>query len=292
VTKKEAVTMKTKEVIADFMADCRLRRLSPKTLGGYNCHTKRLIQISPQFPPKAEIIQKFLADVKGIYSADSHYRTFNALDNYAHKRFGTPNFMKSVTRPRVPKKIQPALTKLNLNLLAWRLQSASPRDKAIIAFFIDTACRSGEGCGLKRKDILDDRVVIHGKTGYRVAPLSPITKEMLLSLPIYEDGYVFHGMEGTRYSNMPLGKTGFYKIVRKYLILSGYDAGRRFGAQTLRITHGVHHLKSGGNMRALQLIMGHKDIKTTADYYTPLLEEDVIEIHHKHTPIKVFEGMK
>ncbi|MGA2669991.1 MAG: site-specific integrase [Dehalococcoidia bacterium] len=283
--------MRTTEVVASFMANCRLRELSPRTLRGYDCHTKRLIQLSPQFPPKPDIIQEFLATVQGPHNADSYYRTFRATDNYAHKRFGTANFMKSVTRPRVRREIQPVLTELNLNLLAWRVQDANPRDKAIIVFFLDTACRSGEGCGLKRKDILDDRVVIHGKTGYRVAPLSPVTRDLLLSLPAYEDGFVFHGTEGTRYANMPLGETGFYKIVKKYLILSGYDAGRRFGPQTLRVTHGVHHLRSGGNMRALQLIMGHTDIKTTADYYTPLLEEDVIEIHHKHSPGRVFENV-
>jgi integrase len=154
---------------------------------------------------------------------------------------------------------------------------------------IDSACRSGEAATLKRADIQNDCIVVHGKTGFRVAPLSAITRDVLLSLPAYDDGYVFHGMEGTRYANRPLGKTGTYKIVRRYLHLCGYDAGRRYGPQTLRITHGVAHLRSGGNMRALQLIMGHSDIKTTANYYTPLAREDVIKMHHEHTPIKVFE---
>jgi len=281
--------MKTMEVVASFMTDCRLRGLSSKTLRGYDYHVRRLIQLSPKFPPKPDIVQQFLADVKGAHNADSHYRTFHAIDNYAHKRFKTPNFMKSVTRPRVPKQIMPTISDTELNLLAVYLEKAPPRDKSILALFIDAAIRSGEAVNLKRKDIGEDRIIIHGKTGYRIAPISEITRGLLLSLPIHKDGYVFHGTNKNK--NKPLGSTGFYKLIKKYLIMVGYS-GKQFGPQTLRRSFGRFHLKDGGDMQSLSLILGHKSIKTTADYYAPLLTEDIIEIHHKHSPIKVFEEAK
>ena len=282
--------MKTQEVIASFMADCRLRGLSPKTLEGYSFHVKRLIEISPKFPPKAEIVQQFLANVKGAYNADSHYRTFTAVDNYAHKRFKTRNFMKSVTRPRVPKQIMPTISSTELNLLAWSLENAPLRDKVIVALFVDTAIRKGEAINLKRQDILEDRIIIHGKTGYRVAPLSSITRDLLLSLPPYEDGYVFHGTG--RYKNHRLNSTGFYKVVKKYLSMVGYSVGKQFGPQILRRSFGRFWLLDGGDMKSLSLTLGHKSVKTTDDYYTPLLTRDVIQIHKKHTPAKVFEAVK
>ena len=279
--------MKTKEVVTSFMADCKLRGLSPKTLKGYNCHTQKLLQLSSRFPPKAEIVQQFLANVKGTYNADAHYRTFHALDNYAHKRFKTRNFMCSVTRPRIPKQIMPTISETELSLLAWALEKASPRDKAILTLFVDTAIRTGEACNLKRKDIQEDRIIIHGKTGYRVAPISKVTRDLLLALPVHKDGYVFHGTH--RYRDKPLNTTGFYKIVKKYLQAVGYQ-GKQFGPQTLRRSFGVFHLKDGGDLKSLSLILGHSNISTTADYYTPLLTEDVIQIHHKHTPGRVFEN--
>jgi len=283
--------MKTQEVVTSFMADCKLRGLSPKTLEDYNRHASKLPVLSPKFPPKPEIVQQFLADVKGVHNADAHYRTFRAVDNYAHKRFKTRNFMCSVTRPRVPKQIMPTLSNTELNLLAIYTKNASPRDKAILALFIDTAIRKGEACNLKRKDILEDRVIVHGKTGYRVAPLSPITRELLLALPVHDDGYVFHGTAKYRYRDNRLGSTGFYKVVKRCLRSVGYT-GKQFGPQTLRRSFGVFHLKDGGDLKSLSLILGHSNITTTANYYTPLLTEDVIEIHHKHTPIRVFEEVK
>jgi integrase/recombinase XerD len=268
--------MKTQEVVVSFMADCRLRNLSRRTLEGYH-----------KYPPKPEVIQVFLATLTP-YSADAHYRTWRAISNYAHKRHRTPNFMKSVTHPRVPKQIMPTISETELRLLPWRLENAPLRNKAIFALFIDTAIRKGEAINLKRQDILEDRIVIHGKTGFRVAPISEVTRDLLLSLPIHDDGFVFHGTH--RYRDKPLGSTGFYKIVKKYLSVVGY-MGKQFGPQILRRSFGRFWLKDGGDMKSLSRILGHKSIKTTDDYYTPLLTEDVIQIHHKHTPGRVFENV-
>jgi len=280
--------MKMKEVIASFVADCKLRGLSAKTLEGYSHHLKPLPLLSPQFPPKPAIIQVFLANVKGVYNQDAHYRTFRALDNFAHKRFKTKNFMKSVTRPRIPKQIMPTLSSFELSLLAASADGASPRDKAILCLFIDTAIRSGEACNLKFADIAEQTITVHGKTGYRIVPISEITKQMLLTLPKGEDGYVFHGEDNTKYQRQPLKASGLYKVVRRYLKLAGYT-GRQFGPQVLRRSFGVFWLKDGGDLKSLSLTLGHSSITTTANYYTPLLTEDIVKLHHQHTPIKVFE---
>lgn len=272
--------MTTREVVVSFMAHCRLRGLSGRTLEGYNLHTKRLIELSPEFPPKPDAVQQFLAELTP-HNADAHYRTFKALARWAHKRYRTKNFMLSVTRPRVPREIMPTISGTELNLLAWKLKEASPRDKAILALFIDTGLRRGEAVNLQRKDIHEDRVICHGKTGYRQVPISDVTRDLLLSLPS-SDGYVFHGCRGER-----LQSTGFYKVIRRYLRTVGYT-GRQCGPQVLRRSLGRFWLLDGGDMKSLSQLLGHKSILTTDKYYTPLMIEDVVRIHKKHTPGRVF----
>ena len=278
--------MKTQEVVVSFMADCRLRGLSQKTLEGYNQHTQALNELSTKFPPKPEVIQLFLAELS-IHSADAHYRTFSAVDNYAHKRFKTRNFMCSVTRPRVPKQIMPTISESQLRMLAWRLERASPRDRAIFCLLIDTAIRSGELSNLKLVDIHESMIVVHGKTGYRQVPISPVARDLLLSLPVHEDGYVFHGTG--RYKNFPLKKTGVYDLVGKYVRLTGYSGDKQFGPQLIRRSFGRFWFKDGGDPKSLQLIYGHSSLTTTLNYYAAFQAEDVREMHHKHTPIRVFE---
>jgi len=113
-----------------------------------------------------------------------------------------------------------------------------------------------------------------------------IAKELLLSLPNYDDGYIFHGRLGGR-----LKESGLYKVVKHYLIKVGYT-GKQFGPQTLRRSFSRFWFREGGDPKSLQLILGHADISTTLKYYVAWQEEDVIEIHHKHTPIKVFQEIK
>jgi len=275
--------MRTTEVVISFLADRKLMGVSPITLKNHEYYGKRLAEISPKFPPKPEIIQCFLATVNPQYAA-TFYRYWHALGNYAERQYKIPNFMKSVTRPRIPKENLPTVSGTELNLLAWALHDANPRDRAIVTLFVDTAIRLGEAVGLKREDIKDNHIIVTGKTGYRIAPLSEVTRDLLLSLPIHEDGYVFHGKGGK-----PLTKYGFYGVVKKYLKKVGYK-GKQFGPQTLRRSYGVFHLKDGGDLKSLSEILGHSDISTTANYYTPLLIEDVIQIHHRHTPGRVFEN--
>jgi len=276
--------IKTQEIGDSFLADCRDRKLSDKTIGGYIPHIKKLIELSKEFPPGPKVLQGFLAS-KGAYNADAHYRTWHAVGNYAKRQYGIPNFMDKVIRPRIPKQIMPTISAKQLNRLAVLLRDAPAREKAILALLIDTAIRHGEAINLKRDNILEDRIIVQGKTGCRVAPLSPITREFLLALPVHEDGYVFHGRR-----HKPLGHTGIWKIVRKYLRAAGYK-GKQASPQILRRSFGVFHLNDGGDLKSLSLILGHSNITTTARCYTPLLEQDVIKLHHKHTPARVFEDV-
>lgn len=230
--------MRTTEVVISFIADRKLVGVSPVTIRNHQYYGKRLAQLSPKFPPKPEIVQCFLATVKPQYAA-TFYRYWHALGNYAESRYKIPNFMKSVTRPRIPKEILPTISATELNLLAWALQKATPRDKAILVLFIDCALRKGEAVNLKRDDIHEDVLVCHGKTGYRQVPISAITRDLILALPVYEDGYAFHGKGGK-----PLCQDGFYYVVKKYLKKVGYK-GKHFGPQTLRRSFGVFHLKDG-----------------------------------------------
>jgi integrase len=286
--------MRTQEVVDGFLSDCKLRGLSLKTQRDYIRYANQLPILSKLFPPKPLIVQTFLAGVKTPYLADLIYRIFHAVGGYAERAYGNtesgvpkyPNFMKSVTRPRVPKQIMPTISGTELNLLAWALQDATPRDKAILSLFIDTAIRIGEAAHLQRKDIKDDVIIVHGKTGYRVVPISHIARDLLLALPTYDDGYVFHGKLGDH-----LKESGLFKVVKRYLLKVGYS-GKQFGPQTLRRSFGRFWFKEGGDVRSLQLIYGHASPTTTLKYYAAFQAEDVIETHRKHTPIKVFEGLK
>ena len=278
--------IKTQEIGDNFLADCKDRKLSNKTIEGYIPHIKKLIELSEEFPPEPKVIQGFLTS-KGAYNADAHYRTWHCVGNYAKRQYGIPNFMERVIRPRIPKGIMPTLEEEHLKKLAILLKDAPARDKAILCLLIDTAIRSGELANLRFGDIRQDTFFVHGKTGYREVPISSYPRDLLLSLPRNEDGYVFHGTG--RYRDYRLDKTGIYKVVRKYLRMVGHT-GKQFGAQILRRSFGRWWLLDGGDMKSLSIIYGHSSIVTTDKAYTPLVTRDVANLHHRHSPGGVFEN--
>jgi len=275
--------IKTREIGDSFLADCKDRKLSRITIGGYIPHIKKLIELSREFPPAPKVLQGFLAS-KGAYNADAHYRTWHAVGNYAKRQYGIPNFMDGVIRPRIPKGIMPTLEEEHLKKLAILLKDAPARDKAILCLLIDTAIRSSEALNLRFDDIRQNTILVHGKTGYREVPISSYPRDLLLSLPVHEDGYVFHGCK-----NKPLRKSGLWKIVRKYLRAVGYK-GRQASPQILRRSFGRWWLLDGGDMKSLSIIYGHSSVATTDKAYTPLVIQDVANIHHRHSPGGVFEN--
>jgi len=277
--------IKTQEIGNSFLADCRDKKLSPKTIEGYIPHIKKLIELSKEFPPGPKVLQEFLGS-KGAYNADAHYRTWHAVGNYAKRQYRIPNFMDGVIRPRIPKQIMPTLEEEHLKKLAILLKGAPARDKAILCLLIDTAIRSGELANLRLDDIRQDTIFVHGKTGHREVPISSYTRGLLLSLPTHEDGYVFHGTG--KYKGYRLGKTGIYMVVRKYLRMVGHT-GKQFGAQVLRRSFGRWWLLDGGDMKSLSIIYGHSSVATTDKAYTPLVIQDVANLHHRHSPGGVFE---
>ena len=283
--------LRTQEAIDSFMRDCELRELSENTRKEYSRHLKHLSIYLQQIPPRRlNIIQQVLLDVKGgPYNRHAHIRTYRRFANFCVDYFGIDNFMKGIRPPKIQRKVLPVISESELALVPWALEQVSPRDRALFCLFLDTALRQGEVCTLKREDFTkygDDKVVVFGKTGYRVVPISPIAREFCLALPTHEDGYLFHGTG--RYRNTPLGKRGIYDAIRKILRIMGWQHDKH-GAHTLRRSHGYHHLKDGGNIKTVQLQLGHANIKTTVDYYLPMRIDDVVEMHHKHSPIKVFE---
>lgn len=284
--------METQEVVRSFMVDCELRELKPRTKEFYSRYLKRYASTFPQLPFKAPIIQGFLLEFKGVYNRHGAYRALSALYNYAG-RMGfynkDDNPMRFVSRPRLPDKIQPTLTHADLLLLAEELKKpeTKPKNRALMVLLVDTGIRLGELLTLERRNIQDKFIIVSGKRGYRVVPLSEIAKDLLLALPVYDDGYVFHGLN--RGKNSPrLGKTGAYKVIRYYLKKILYAGGSQYGAQTFRRTYGRVHTEAGGDPKSLQLQFGHQNLQTTLKYYLPWCIKDVVEKHDAYSPGRVF----
>lgn len=119
-------------------------------------------------------------------------------------------------------------------------------------------------------DIDFERDIIHVKLAKgdneRIVFLHPKLKNML-RFNGRLDGPIFLSMRGEKYN-----KTTIQKIVRKSAEMAGIK--KNVTPHTLRHSFATHLLEGGADIRYIQMLIGHKDIKTTL-VYTHVASHDI-----------------
>jgi len=174
----------------------------------------------------------------------------------------------------------PTLEAIDINLLLLFLGAKPLRDRALITLLLDTGIRSGELVGLRVGDIRDGSILVTGKTGQRKVPISEPTQGLLNQLTYMLDisSFVFVGQHGR------LTRSGVYRLIRQCHKQVGVF-GSKLGAHRIRHTFGRHYLVNGGDIRSLQLILGHSNIHTT-EKYASLADTEVAEKHRQFSPLR------
>ena len=270
--------MRTELALQEFLASRIAANLSPATISWYEDRLLPFAKSCPTLPRRPEPIEAFLATVQG--SPETKFDVYRALKTFfkfISSRHRLPNPMDAIKPPRRPRTLMPTL---EIGELMRLLHSAQdPRDRAILTLIMDNGVRAGEVCSLLKHNIKQETVVVCGKTGWREVPISEETRRLLLQVAtLSPDDYVFHGHKG------PITRHLIYAIVREHMEKAGIK-GPKLGPHRIRHAFGKNYIVEGGDLRSLQEIMGHADIKTTEKYATLNLT-DIIKKHRKFSPLK------
>jgi integrase/recombinase XerD len=270
--------MRTEQAIHEFLASRVAANLSVSTIEWYKDRLFPFARSCPTLPRRPEPIECFLAEVQG--SPETKYDAYRALKTFfkfMSNRRRLPNPMEQVKSPHRPRTLMPTL---EVGELMKLLNSAeTTRDRAIITLLTDCGARAGEVCSLLKHNIKEETIIVHGKVGWREIPISEETKRLLLQVAAQSpDDHVFHGHKG------PMTRHLIYELVRRALEKAGIK-GPKLGPHRLRHAFGKNFLVEGGDLRSLQEIMGHADIKTTEKYATLNLT-DIIKKHRKFSPLR------
>ena len=258
-----------------FLNSRRAGGISPAAAAWYRGILVRFAESMPELPDKPEPVEAFLAAQKcGDESLFSYWKTLKAFYRWCAKRLQLPNPMADIPAPRRRKKHPRTLSATDLARLF--LVPICTRDRALLCLLIDSGVRIGEAVKLQAEDLLEETIIVDGKTGAREVPITQDTRQQLLRLA--EAGYIFRGQRGH------VSRVQAYHIVHTALEASGLT-GRKLGPHLLRHTFGRQWILNGGDLVSLQRILGHSNIQTTR-IYAELNLADVIRQHHKYTPIR------
>ena len=192
---------------------------------------------------------------------------------------GEPFFLKTLKRPwmvedmpvpKQPIRLPDILSREEVERL---IQCAdSPLHRVCILTLYATGVRREELVSLKVEDIDSARMLIHIRQGKgkkdRNVMLSP---RLLTELRDYwrsanpkPQTYLFPSQAGSKNTDVPMSDKTVWSAVHEAATRAGL--GDRVHPHTLRHCFATHLLESGADLRTIQLLLGHADLKTTSRY--------------------------
>ena len=170
--------------------------------------------------------------------------------------------------PKVPRKLPVVLSPEEIT----RMIEAAPNlmHRTILMLLYGTGMRRTEASLLKVSDIDSERMVIHIQQGKgsrdRDVPMTPKLLEALREYWRWKKPkvYLFPSTEGHRGLEQPISDRTVWYACKEAAARAGIK--KRIGPHTLRHSFATHLLEAGTDLRTIQLLMGHADLKHTTLY--------------------------
>lgn len=157
--------------------------------------------------------------------------------------------------------------------------SNGPRDRALLAFMADTGARLGgiSSLTMPRLDMLHHQAIVTEKGGKaRAVPFTGTTAQLLYQW------LQFRPVEGD--TVFGLTSDGIRQVIRRLKARAGVTGA--VNPHAFRHNFARVYLQNGGDLVSLARLMGHEDIKTTADYYAIYDQSELSDMHERYSPLK------
>jgi site-specific recombinase XerD len=252
--------------------ECVLRGYSSQTLKAYNHHVGDFFSFIDKSRLNLNNKGVRLYLLSQDLSVNSMRLKYAALSFFFREVLKRPFTPGEVPIQKKEKKLPKVLSKEQITKLIDLADNIKHR--LVIKLLYSSGLRLDELINLKRGDIDFDRNLIHVKKGKgkkdRVTLLSDTLKLDLLkyySKSSFDTEYILEGRNG-KYTK---------KSVQKVLKNLGKKMGINVHPHMLRHSFATHLLDSGVDVRYIQKLLGHSDLKTT-EIYTHVSNRDISNI--------------
>ena len=295
------------EAVEQFLFAKRAQRLSPNTIRDYE-RTYRYFQnnLSTDQPIdeiKPIDVRRFMASLELSKKSllNIHVGLSSLWSWMVREEIIPENIMKKVERPRPEIRAITPFTKGEVDTLFLSLERSNEysrpgkracshrlqnyyRNRAILLIFLDTGMRSSEVCGLRFTDFISQlRIRVFGKGGKeRLLPISEITAKAI-------DDYVQKERPSAKScaENIFVTRTNkklcAYDLYHRISII-GTRAGIHSNPHRFRHTFAINFLRNGGDIYALQAMLGHTSFEMVKRYLA-IARADIEAAHQKASPV-------
>lgn len=243
-----------------YSDDLELKNYSLNTIKNYSCQIEVFLNyFNDKFEKPSEIneesIKNYLLQFK---TRNSLCHALSALKLFYRITINQPMKLRYVEYPRAEKKLPKIINS------EFMLESISKieniKHKSIIMLAYSTGMRVSEICNLLISDIDFNQNIIFVRNGKgRKDRIVTFSDNVNLIIKNYigkynPEKYLFNGQFDLKYSS-----TSCNQIVKKYL-------GNEFHFHQIRHSFATTLLENGTDLRIIQKLLGHKNVKTTEIY--------------------------
>jgi site-specific recombinase XerD len=215
-------------------------------------------------------------DQKGYAGATRKRKTItirNFLGFLAQEGYITNDVSKQLITPYAEYKLPRVLTRAEYQRLIDAC-AGNHRDTASVVLLLQTGIRLSElvrltpgDIELPEENVVDQdfgqlRILGGGGRKDRIVPLNSKACQTLRDYLKTRPESRFHSLLHNRDGSV-LGPRGIQKILHKYFTQTGIKG---VSVHSLRHTFGTHHAAKGTDIKTIQEVMGHKDVRNTEIY--------------------------
>lgn len=251
-----------------YIEQLKLKGYSPSTIKTYSTEFIQLLKILGNHPvhelSPERLRAYFLYCIDDLKLSENliHSR-MNAVKFYFEQVLNRPRMFLNIPRPKKPSILPKAISQRDIKKMFQQIEN--PKHQLLIKLCYGMGLRVSEIVNLKIEHIDSQRmqVLISGAKGkkdrYVVLPES-ILEELRDYYRQYRPvEYLFEGINGGQYSVRTVQQV-FKTAMQKAKI------NKRVGVHSLRHSYATHLIEQGTDIRFVQDLLGHKNIKTTMNY--------------------------
>ena len=278
------------------------KRNSPATVTLYVGEVKRYLDflnkshISVKKSSATDAVNYLVERSRGLLSARTQAKNMSALRSFhrflCDSELREDNPFEVIEMPQAKVKLPHSVPYEAVEAILKAIdaegeESLALRDKALFELIYSCGLRISEACNLKLGDYREREQLIRviGKGDKeRVVPIGEWAREALnhylehvrpqFLKPGSQEEKIFLGRRGR-----PLGRAQIWKRFKEYAARANVEAK----VHTLRHSFASHLLRGGADLRIIQELLGHSDIRTT-QIYTHTETEDLLQAYRKFHP--------
>jgi site-specific recombinase XerD len=256
----------------------RSRKYSLRTLRSYIYYNSLFCQTLQKFPEEilSNDITKFLAVLENDkeYSASSMNIAISAI-KFFYKNVMKNDCMAEQHRPRHDKRLPMVLSKKEIGEILEK--ECNPKHRLLLMLVYSSGLRVSEVVALKREDIDLSRKVIYIRLGKgrkdRCTLLSEKAADCIAEYCAFFkiQTWLFPGQPAAQHLSIRSAQHIFEKALRNA------EISKKISIHSLRHTFATHLLESGTDIRYIQTLLGHSNLRTT-ERYTHIARRSVLNI--------------